>query len=339
MQESDECSFSTEAFRKMQSLRLLKLNNIKLTGSYDNLSKELRWLCWHGFPLKVIPKDFDQSNLVAIDLSYSKLIRVWVDTDVLLKNLKIINLSHSHCLTESPDLSKVPNLEKLILVNCVRLFKIHPSIGHLERLSLVNLEDCKTLQYFPGDFWEMVSSTTLQASHTMTRKLPSSIAGLKNLRSVLLYLNGLNSLTLLGLGNCGLTDDAIPKDLGSLLSLEILELDGNLFYSLPSLSGLSKLKMLDLSYCKNLVEIPDLPSSSEILRANQCIALAKLPNFSEMSSMVELHINHSPKLTEIPGLHKSLNTMRRIHMEGCTNLTADFRKNMLQLQRLMGEEE
>ncbi|XP_048436932.1 disease resistance protein RPV1 isoform X1 [Pyrus x bretschneideri] len=365
MQESDECSFSTEAFRKMQSLRLLKLNNIKLTGSYDNLSKELRWLCWHGFPLKVIPKDFDQSNLVAIDLSYSKLIRVWVDTDVLLKNLKIINLSHSHCLTESPDLSKVPNLEKLILVNCVRLFKIHPSIGHLERLSLVNLEDCKTLQYFPGDFCksksvetlilkgctgfiklkdeyfpgEMVSSTTLQASHTMTRKLPSSIAGLKNLRSVLLYLNGLNSLTLLGLGNCGLTDDAIPKDLGSLLSLEILELDGNLFYSLPSLSGLSKLKMLDLSYCKNLVEIPDLPSSSEILRANQCIALAKLPNFSEMSSMVELHINHSPKLTEIPGLHKSLNTMRRIHMEGCTNLTADFRKNMLQLQRLMGEEE
>ncbi|CAN6555504.1 unnamed protein product [Malus baccata var. baccata] len=354
MQESDECSFSTEAFRKMQSLRLLKLNNIKLTGSYDNLSKELRWLCWHGFPLKVIPEDFDQSNLVAIDLSYSKLIQVWVDTDVqLLKNLKIINLSHSHYLTESPDLSKVPNLEKLILVNCVRLSKIHPSIGHLERLSLVNLEDCKTLQYFPGDFCksksvetlilkgctgfiklkdkgEMVSSTTPQASHTMTRKLPSSTAGLKNLRSVLLSLHGLNSLTLLGLGNCGLTDDAIPKDLGSLFSLEILELDGNLFYSLPSLSGLSKLKMLDLSYCKNLLEIPDLPRSLEILRANQCIALAKLPNFSEMSSMVELHLNHSPKLTEILGLHKSLNAMRRIHMEGCTNLTADFRKNIIQ---------
>ncbi|XP_050105409.1 disease resistance protein RUN1-like isoform X2 [Malus sylvestris] len=352
MQESDECSFSTEAFGKMQSLRLLKLNNIKLTGSYDNLSKELRWLCWHGFPLKVIPEDFDQSNLVAIDLSYSKLIRVWVDTDVLLKNLKIINLSHSHYLTESPDLSKIPNLEKLILVNCVRLSKIHPSIGHLERLSLVNLEDCKTLQYLPGDFCksksvetlilkgctgfiklkdkgEMVSSTTLQASHTMTMKLPSSIAGLKNLRSVLLSLHGLSSLTLLGLGNCGLTDDAIPKDLGSLFSLEILELDGNLFYSLPSLSGLSKLKMLDLSYCKNLLEIPDLPRSLEILRANHCIALAKLPNFSEMSSMVELHLNHSPKLTEILGLHKSLNTMRRIHMEGCTNLTADFRKNII----------
>ncbi|XP_070663017.1 disease resistance-like protein DSC1 isoform X2 [Malus domestica] len=398
MQESDECSFSTEAFRKMQSLRLLKLNNIKLTGSYQNLSKELRWLCWHGFPLEVIPEDFDQPNLVAVDLSYSKLIRVWEDTDVLLKNLKIINLSHSHYLTESPDLSKVPNLEKLILVKCVRLSKIHPSIGHLERLSLVNLEDCETLQYFPGDFcksksvetlilkgctgltelkdkgemvssttlqashtmtrklpsliaglknlgaklkdkWKMVSSqrlqvshtmTTLQASHTMTRELPSSIVGLKNLISLPPSLHCLNSLTYLGLGNCGLIDDAIPKDLGSLFSLEILDLAGNLFYSLPSLSQLSKLKMLDLSCCIDLHEIPDLPTNLEILRANECIALEKMPTFSEMSSMVELHLNRSPELVEILGLHKWLNTMRRIHMEGCTNLTAAFRKNIIQ---------
>ncbi|XP_068322709.1 uncharacterized protein [Pyrus communis] len=332
---------STEAFRKMRSLRLLKLSNTELNGSYNKFSKELRWLCWHRFPLEVIPLDFDQPNLVAVDLSCSKLKRVWEDTDVLLKNLKIINLSYSHDLTESPDLSKVPNLEKLILVNCRKLSQIHPSIGHLERLSLVNLEGCKTLQYFPRDFYKsrsvetlilkgcscfkmlddslggMVSLTTLQACHTMVRQVPSSIVGLKN-------------LTFLGLRNCRLTDDAIPKDLGSLFSLEILELDGNLFYILPSLSGLSKLKMLRLSSCKDLREIPDLPTNLEILRANHCISLGKMPNFSEMSGMVELHLDFSPKLTEILGLHESLNTMRRIHMEGCTNLTAAFRKNIIQ---------
>ncbi|KAB2603430.1 TMV resistance protein N-like [Pyrus ussuriensis x Pyrus communis] len=361
-QEFDARSFSSESFRNMRSLRLLKLNNIKLTGSYHNLSKELRWLCWHGFPLKVIPDDFDQPNLVAIDLSYSKLIRVWEDTDVLLKNLKIINLSHSHYLTESPDFSKVPNLEELILANCRNLSQIHPSIGHLERLSLVNLEDCKTLQYFPGHFYksksvktlilngcsrfrilndslgQMVSLTTLKADHTVIHQRPSPIVTLKDL--VYLFLWGLRGsptrnlwrplLAFLRGGNVYLIDDSITKDLGSLFSLEILELGSNLFYSLPSLSGLSKLKMLDLSYCKDLLEIPDLPRSLEILRANHCIALAKLPNFSEMSSMVELHLNHSPELTEILGLHKSLNTMRRIHMEGCRNLTADFRKNILQ---------
>ncbi|XP_048436927.1 uncharacterized protein LOC103934681 isoform X3 [Pyrus x bretschneideri] len=333
--------FSTEAFRKMRSLRLLKLSHTKLTGSCNNFSKELRWLCWHGFPLEVIPLDFDQPNLVAVDLSYSKLKRVWEDTDVLLMNLKIINLSHSHDLTESPDLSKVPNLEKLILVNCTKLSQIHPSIGHLERLSLVNLEDCESLLYFPRDFYKsrsvetlilngcsglkmlddslggMVSLTTLQACYTRVRQVPSSIVGLKN-------------LTFLGLRNCGLTDDAIPKDLGSLFSLEILKLDGNSFKILPSLSGLSKLKMLDLSFCNRLREIPDLPTNLEILRANECISLGKMPNFSEMSSMVELHLDFSPKLTEILGLHESLNTMRRIHMEGCTNLTAAFRKNIIQ---------
>ncbi|RXH88026.1 hypothetical protein DVH24_037671 [Malus domestica] len=172
--------------------------------------------------------------------------------------------------------------------------------------------------------------TTLQASHTMTRESPSSIVGLKNLISLPPSLHCLNSLTYLGLGNCGLIDDAIPKDLGSLFSLEILDLAGNLFYSLPSLSQLSKLKMLDLSCCIDLHEIPDLPTNLEILRANECIALEKMPNFSEMSSMVELHLNRSPELVEILGLHKWLNTMRRIHMEGCTNLTAAFRKNIIQ---------
>ncbi|XP_048436934.1 disease resistance protein RPV1-like isoform X1 [Pyrus x bretschneideri] len=327
----------------MRSLRLLKVSNTELTGSDNNFFKELRWLCWHGFPLEVIPLDFDLPNLVAVDLSCSKLKRVWEDTDVqLLKNLKIINLSHSHDLTESPDLSKVPNLEKLILVNCRKLSQIHPSIGHLERFSLVNLENCKKLQYFPRDFYKsrsvetlilkgcsglkmlddslggMVSLTTLQACHTRVRQVPSSIVGLKN-------------LTFLGLRSCGLTDDAIPKDLGSLFSLEILELDANLFYILPSLGGLSKLKMLDLSSCMDLREIPDLPTNLEFLRANQCISLRKMPNFSEMSSMVELHLDLSPKLTEILGLHESLNTMRRIHMEGCTNLTAAFRKNIIQV--------
>ncbi|KAB2627527.1 TMV resistance protein N-like [Pyrus ussuriensis x Pyrus communis] len=199
LQESDKASFSTEAFRNMQSLRLLKLNYVTLTGSYNNLSNELRWLCWHGFPLKVIPKDFDHPNMVAIDLSYSKLIRVWEDSDVWLEKLKFLNLSHSHCLTRSPDFSKIPNLERLILADC-----------------------------------------------------------------------------------------------------------------------------------KNLLAIPALPTNLEILEADECIALEKMPDFSEMSRMRELHLNHSPKLSEILGLDNALNSMTRIHMEGCTNLTASFKEAILQ---------
>ncbi|XP_050105398.1 disease resistance protein RUN1-like [Malus sylvestris] len=358
VQESDERSFSSDSFRNMQSLRLLKLNNIKLTGSYHNLSKELRWLSWHGFPLEVIPKDFDQPNLVAIDLSYSKLIRVWEDSNLLLEKLKLLNLSHSHNLAQTPDFSKLPNLEELILNDCESLSEVHSSIGNLERLTLVNLEGCKKLKDLPLNFFNSKSIETLllngcsrfedlaealgksyhkTADGTPIRQILklrfSSQYGVKESPSTSLLppsFHGLNSLRKLDLGCCTLTDDEIPKDLGSLISLEDLNLRKNSFCRLPSLSGLSKLETLCLDDCTNLHAIPNLPTSLKVLRAGLCTALETVPDFSELSNMRELYLSHSCKLTEIPGLEMSLNSMTRIHMEGCINLTADFRKNILQ---------
>ncbi|CAL8107455.1 unnamed protein product [Prunus armeniaca] len=157
LQESDEPSFSTEAFRRMRRLRLLKLNYAQLTGSYEHLSKELRWLCWHGFPLEVIPEDFDQENLVAIDLSYSKFIRVWEDSHVVQYNhnlnqfinpflqflweLKSLDLGHSVCLKKLPDFSRLPNLEELILRGCKSLLWDHLSMmRRLDELELKLLD-------------------------------------------------------------------------------------------------------------------------------------------------------------------------------------------------------
>ncbi|BBG95889.1 F-BOX WITH WD-40 2 [Prunus dulcis] len=70
----------------MKKLRLLKLNYVELTGEYKYLSRKLRWLCWHGFPLKIISNDFDQQNLVAMDLRYSNLRHVWKDAEGHLSN-------------------------------------------------------------------------------------------------------------------------------------------------------------------------------------------------------------------------------------------------------------
>ncbi|RXH89356.1 hypothetical protein DVH24_031713 [Malus domestica] len=80
--DSDEHSFNTEAFKKMRHLKFLVLNYVKLTGSYKHFSKELRLLSWFGFPLEAIPADFDLRNLVHMDLRYSKLVRVWEDSDL-----------------------------------------------------------------------------------------------------------------------------------------------------------------------------------------------------------------------------------------------------------------
>ncbi|KAL6283916.1 hypothetical protein ACE6H2_014845 [Prunus campanulata] len=361
-------SFSAQAFTNMKKLRLLYLNNIELTGEYKYLPKKLTWLCWNGFPLKSIPDEFpNQPKLVALDLQYSKLKIVWKDCKLHV-NLKILNLSYSFELTKSPDFSKLPNLEELKLIHCVSLSEVHSSIGDLGRLFLVNFEGCDMLRDLPLNIYksksietlllngcsrfeklaeglgDMISLTTLKADRTAIRQIPSSILKLKKLKALSLsYVKGspstnllppslqsLSSLRELTLANCSLTDDALPKDLGSLISLENLDLAHNDFCSLPSLSRLSQLQDLSLDYCKNLCAIPDLPTNLKVLQAGGCIALEKMPDFSEMSNIRELFLGNSGKLTEIPGLDKSLNSMTRIHMENCTNLTADFRKNILQ---------
>ncbi|CAL2236091.1 unnamed protein product [Prunus armeniaca] len=384
---SDDVSFSTKAFANMQRLRLLQLNYVQLTGSYEYLTKELRWLCWHGLPLKFIPNSFHQQKLVAIDLRYSNLTHVWKDPG-LLDKLKILNLSHSHYLQRSPDFSKLPNLEKLMLKDCKSLFEVHPSIGHLERLLVVNLKDCKMLKDLPRSFYElksietldlsgcskfanldddlgkMVSLTTLLADNTAIRKVPSTILRLTNLKYLSLCglkaspsnslpslfwswvlprkitkptnllppsLRGLTSLQRLSLEDCNLTDDAIPKDLGSLFSLQELNLQSNSFRSLPSsLNGLSKLRRLILDYCANLNAIPELPNNLKSLEARNCTSLERIPNLSEISNMDTLSLTNCSKLIEIPGLVKLLKSLRFIRMEGCSNISDALKENILQ---------
>ncbi|XP_007226918.1 disease resistance protein RML1A isoform X3 [Prunus persica] len=365
---SDKASFSAESCTNMKKLRLLHLSNVKLTGDYKDFPKKLISLCWHGFPLESIPDDFpNQPKLVALDLQNSKLKIVWKDCK-LHQNLKILNLSYSYGLIKSPDFSKLPNLEELILRHCVRLSEVHSSIGDLGRLSLVNLEGCIDLEDVPLNFYksksietlilircsrfkdladglgDMESLTILKADSSAIRQIPSSISKLKKLKALSLRyvkrspstnllppsLQSLSSLRELALADCSLTDGEFPKDLGSVISLERLDLARNYFRSLPSLSCLSQLQDLSLDECRNLCAIPDLPINLKVLRAGSCIALKKMPDFSEMSNIRELYLPDSGKLTEIPGLYKSLNSMTRIHMEKCTNLTTDFRKSILQ---------
>ncbi|XP_059654363.1 disease resistance protein RUN1-like [Cornus florida] len=128
---SNEVDLHTDAFSSMHNLRLLQLNNVRLTGNYEQFPKELRWLCWCWFPLKIIPSEFYLESLVVLEMKCSSLKQVWKGKKSL-KSLKILNFSHSHDLIETPDFSNVPNLESLILEDCITLIKAHESIGELK---------------------------------------------------------------------------------------------------------------------------------------------------------------------------------------------------------------
>ncbi|KAI9104285.1 hypothetical protein K1719_022857 [Acacia pycnantha] len=77
MPRNNSATLSTNAFEKIKKLRFLNFNHVQLNGDYAYLSKELRWLCWHGFLLENLPTNFNLQKIVVIDLKWSNLTKVW----------------------------------------------------------------------------------------------------------------------------------------------------------------------------------------------------------------------------------------------------------------------
>ncbi|XP_058743467.1 disease resistance protein RUN1-like [Vicia villosa] len=229
LQMTSSLCFDTIAFEKMKRLRLLQLDHVQLIGDYECFPKHLRWLSWQGFPLKYTPENFNQKNLVAMDLKHSNLTQVWKKPQ-LLQMLKIINLSHSKYLKRTPDFSFLPNLENLIMKDCRNLSKVHSSIGDLKNLLLINLKDCTSLSNLPREIYQltsvktlilsgcskidkleedvgqMESLTTLIAKDTSVKEVPHSILRLKSIGYISLC------------GYQGLSRDVFPSLIRSWMS-------------------------------------------------------------------------------------------------------------------------
>ena len=123
-------------------------------------------------------------------------------------------MAGSSNLIVSPDFTGVPNLEKLVLASCSNLRELHPSIGNLKNLILLDLEQCKELSYLLDKF-EMESVETLNLSYcSKVKKVPEFLGDMKRLRKLLLEctaitelpssvecLTGLNILNLAGCKN------------------------------------------------------------------------------------------------------------------------------------------
>ncbi|CAL0310073.1 unnamed protein product [Lupinus luteus] len=273
LEKSSKVCFSTKAFEKMKKLRLLQLNGVQLDGDYEYLPKYLRWVYWQGFPLKYTPDNFYQENIVAIDFRHSNLKLVWKEPQVL-ERLKILTLSHSRYLTNTPDFSKLPNLEKLILKDCPSLSELHPSIGDLSNLLLINLKDCVTLSNLPRTFYKLKSlktliisgctkidkleedieqmecMTTLIAKDTGVKQVPFSIVRLKNIGYISLCEYE------------GLSSHVFPSLIRSWMSPTF-----NPLSSIDPFGGMSSSLVSMNMHSNNLVDLPSMLSSLSKLRS------------------------------------------------------------------------
>ncbi|KAI3433088.1 ADP-ribosyl cyclase/cyclic ADP-ribose hydrolase [Psidium guajava] len=350
-------TLQTNCFKPMVDLRLLQINHVALDGDFKYIPAELKWLQWKGCPLKTFPFDSCLQDLGVLDLSESKITKMREQRHSkkqLGKKLLIMDLRDCYYLTSIPDLSGFDILEKLILVRCKGLLKIHESVGGLCNLIHLNLSDCSNLLEFLTDVSGLKCLQTLELSHcSKLTKLPTDLSGMRSLKE--LYIDGtaiaqlpqsifrLTKLEKLSLKRCRALE-RLPDSIGELRSLKDIALDGSTIKELPtSIESWTELEKLSLVQCRSLTTLPDkignlrslthlflgctsltqLPASVgdlsrlKHLSANLCYHLRELPDsIGGLSSLIWLDLGGTA-IEELPSQVGALNMLEKLDMRGC----------------------
>ncbi|XP_070682189.1 disease resistance protein RPV1-like [Malus domestica] len=344
---SDEVCLNAEAFDRMTQLRLLRMSHSydkqHLIGHLKFLSRELRCLYWHGSPLKSLPSNFQFKNLVDLDMQYSRIERLWEGTQTMGK-LKFINLSYCEYLKETPDFTKVPNLERLIFVGCISLVEVHPSISTLTNLVLLDLRGCNelmilansirmkylktldlsgcsSLEMFPEILEVMEELLVLNLFGSKIKELPSSINNLTGLRDLKLTnckeLKSLSSIRMKSLVTLDLSGCS------SLTNLVLLDLYGSSkLKSLSSSIRMKSLKILDLSGCSSLEMFPEILEVMEELQTLDISGskIKELPSsINNLTGLRYLNLKDCKELKSLPSIIH-MRSLITLDLSGCSSL-------------------
>ncbi|XP_029125872.1 TMV resistance protein N isoform X3 [Cajanus cajan] len=241
----------------------------------------------------------------------------------ILRKLVSLNLENCKNLIEMPDLTGVPRLRRLTLKGCINITRIHPSIGILRELFSLNLKNCKNLFHNLNIIFGLKSLKALnlsgcskllnnrllkksrEAEHLENVDKNTSVIQLStssvyvilmlplyflsshkhgdSLDLLLPYLSRFPCLRYLDLSFCNLLQ--IPDGIGTLQSLETLNLGGNKFVRLPTtIKELSNLQRLNLQHCKQLKYLPELPTTKKNKSSAYYggLYIFNCPNLSEM---------------------------------------------------------
>ncbi|XP_052483225.1 disease resistance-like protein DSC1 isoform X3 [Gossypium raimondii] len=299
-----------------EKLRLLKVLCLLNCDDLKFLSNELRLLDWKGCPLRSLPSSFQPDNLVALLLSYSRIQQLWKGNRPLCK-LKMMNLEGSQNLIKTPDFTTASNLEVLILKGCTKLVDIHPSIAVLKSLQVLNLRDCKSLSSLPT-ITGMESLETLilsgcsslvrfpEIDGKMERLKTLDLSGCYRVENLSENLQHAKFLEELDLRETAITE--LPSFIFQFKNLKVLSFNGfkrgrknSMAPMLPSLSGLSSLRELNLRDC-NLCE-GDIPR-----------------DISGLSSLEELNLSGN-NFTSIPASLTRLSKLEELILSNCNMCT------------------
>ncbi|XP_023751049.1 disease resistance protein RUN1 [Lactuca sativa] len=289
----------TDALSKMHKMKLLQLNYVQINGSYEDFPGQLRWLCMHGFPSNSIPQDLNMENLVALDMSYSKIKSFGICNSnqqqfestqkltessskdkTLLRSLKILKLNFCKELQCLGSFDELPSLERLIATNCTSLLEVCESIKTCIELVLIDLRYCEKLE-----------------------KLPTAIDMLKKVKTLLL-------------DGCSLSGSRIET--GNMDSLEMLKANNTDINTITSSSTIPEATPIPINLDFTAISIPK--SLVKLSLANNNLSTESFPiDFSWLSKLEELYLDDNP-IISLPNCVRSLPVLKKLGISNCKRL-------------------
>ncbi|VYS59340.1 unnamed protein product [Arabidopsis thaliana] len=314
-------------------------------------SPRIRSLKWFDYQNICLPSTFNPEFLVELDMSYSKLQKLWEGTKQL-RNLKWMDLSYSIDLQELPNLSTATNLEELKLRNCSSLVELPSSIEKLTSLQILDLYFCSSLVKLPA----IENATNLQVldlqNCSSLIELPLSIGTATNLKK--LNISGCSSLVrlpssigdmtnldVLDLPNCSNLVE-LPSSIGNLRKLAKLLMSGcSKLETLPTNINLISLRILDLTDCSRLKSFPEISTHIDSLYLIGT-AIKEVPlSIMSWSPLAEFQISYfeslkeflhafdiitklhlSKDIQEVPPWVKRMSRLRVLRLNNCNNLVS-----------------
>ncbi|XP_030961369.1 TMV resistance protein N-like isoform X3 [Quercus lobata] len=241
----------TEAFRNMENLKFLIVENVHICEPLEFLPHKLIFLKWPNYPFHW-PSEYFPEQLVAIEMPHSRIrLPKLITQERPLENLKDVNLSLQHGIS-----SVVENF-KFFQASSDRsgIREVPSSIEHLTELVVLNLRNCKNLGDLPHSIYKLqqlreLSIPTAKLRPTCDSFDGSSGYGFVNMTElILLGCEGIIELDLL------MKPDYFP-------ALEAIFLSSTNIVTIPeSISRFPRLIQLSATNCKLLREIQGLPQS------------------------------------------------------------------------------
>lgn len=212
--------------------------------------------------LRILPRNLVSKYFTTLDFRGCASLQNFPDIVKKMKYLESLDLSGSGIKELPSSIELLAGLRQLNLSSCLELMYIPPNIYKLLNLKQLLLGGCSKLSVFPKNVLfpkpELLHSAKF---HSHFLQICGSLQfPLKSLK----------------LQNCNLSEaDFLVNPPHSFSSLESLYLSGNKFVSLPSFLNLRNLFFLDISNCKLLQKIPQLPRCLKKLDASDCKSLVE----------------------------------------------------------------